>query len=422
VDLPAGMDLLARLRAQPGGERLLAAAAPGTFLVGGAVRDLLLGRSPRELDVVVEGGSSVLAHALGTPVEHPRFGTALVELDGARIDVATARRERYPAPGALPEVEPATLDEDLLRRDFTVNAIAVALDGERPGELLAAPGALDDLRGGRLRVLHDASFADDPTRLLRLARYAARLGFEIESHTAELAGQALAADALSTVSRARIGAELRLALSEPDAIAALARMDNLGLFTALHPRLRFDERLAHAALDLLSVADGDTDARLDLLLLAVMLRPMVFAPDDSIEEAVMYELLDELEFAAADRALVLRAATCTEALADQLEESEAPSQIYETASYESLVGIALAGAWAELEWGDHSQAASAASQWLAELHGIRLQITGDDLLAAGVSQGPEVGRRLEAALRAKLDGALGGEGREAELRAALEAV
>ncbi len=222
---PAG-DLLERLRAEPGGSELLELAPPGGFLVGGAVRDLLLNRQPRELDVVVARDGSPLGHAvaalaselasrLGTLAgtnEHERFGTAIVEWNAGQIDLATARRERYAAPGALPEVEPAPLAEDLLRRDFTVNALALALDGERPGELHAAPHALEDLRAGRLRVLHERSFLDDPTRLWRLARYRARLGFAVEERTAELAAAAVAEGALRTVSGARLGAELRLAL------------------------------------------------------------------------------------------------------------------------------------------------------------------------------------------------------------------
>ncbi|HEY2201670.1 MAG TPA: hypothetical protein VGH56_07260, partial [Solirubrobacteraceae bacterium] len=202
--------LLDQAREQPGGEALLAAAYEGVHLVGGAVRDLLRVEHPRELDVLVEGEIEPLLLALGgEAVTHDRFGTASVSLEDARIDVARARREHYPYPGGLPVVEPASVTEDLLRRDFTVNAIAVRIDAGRAGEVHAAPGALEDLAAGRLRVLHDASFIDDPTRLLRLARYEARLRFVVEDHTAALASEAIAARALDTVSGARIGAELR---------------------------------------------------------------------------------------------------------------------------------------------------------------------------------------------------------------------
>ena len=220
----AGRRVVDRLADVPGGRTLAAATAglDGVHLVGGAVRDLLLGGRPRELDVVVDGDPAELIARLATGrpsaevVRHGRFGTASVPVDGAAaVDIARSRRERYARPGALPEVEPAPLDEDLLRRDFTVNAIAVSLPG---GDLSAAPAALDDLAAGRLRVLHDGSFSDDPTRLLRLARLRVRLGFAVEAHTAELAALA----DLESVSLARIGAELRLALVEPDPVGALA--------------------------------------------------------------------------------------------------------------------------------------------------------------------------------------------------------
>jgi tRNA nucleotidyltransferase (CCA-adding enzyme) len=417
------MDLLARLRAQPGGERLLAAASPTTFLVGGAVRDLLLGRSPRELDVVVEGGGAcALARALGAPTEHPRFGTAIVELDGARIDVASARRERYPAPGALPQVEPATLAEDLLRRDFTVNAIAVTIGGGRLGEVHAAPGALKDLRAGRLRVLHDASFIDDPTRLLRLARYAARLEFQIEAHTAELASRALAAGALETISGARIGAELRLALGEPDPIPSLEVMRDLGLLEAIDSRLRLDRPLLGRALSLLP-----SDGRADLLTLAAMMlslattRPLPVPsrkgagrrPAAGPGQGEIAGLLDRLEFAAGDRDRIAAAAAAVPRLVEAMPSVERPSQLRAALAGTPPEGIALAGGVSE-------GVAGAARRWLTELRHIRLAITGEDLLAAGVPEGPEIGHRLDVVLRRRLDGEVG-ESREEELAAALEA-
>ena len=175
-------DLLERLREMPGAAELFDALedVPGVWVVGGAVRDALLGRDPRDLDLVVEGDAAEVARRLGEePLLHERFGTATAN---GVVNLAAARRERYEQPGALPEVElGAPIAEDLARRDFTVNAIAVRL---ADGELQAVPGALEDLAARRLRVLHDGSFLDDPTRLLRLVRYAARLRFQIEQATA----------------------------------------------------------------------------------------------------------------------------------------------------------------------------------------------------------------------------------------------
>ena len=423
---PTCQDVLDALALQPGGPQLLALAGDrdDVALVGGAVRDLRLGRAPRELDVVVADDAAALARELASVLDanttlHERFATAVVDWHGGRIDIAERRAESYPAPGALPQVRPGSAAEDLRRRDFTVNAIAVSLGGVRGGELDSAEHALEDLAARRLRVLHERSFIDDPTRLLRLARYRARLGFAPEVRTAELAAQALAAGALATVSRARIGAELRLALREPDAPATLAAMDELGVLAALHPRLRFDEPLARAALELLSVADaGERSAsRPDLLLLAALLAPIAYGLDDGAE-AEIATLLNDLEFPAPDQRLVLDAAICADAVADELERAVKGSEVYHAASPASAEGVALAGAWGEPQ---RSHAGVAAQRWLTELRDVHLVITGEDLLRAGIPEGPEVGRRLEAALLRKLDGELGGGGREVELAAALQA-
>jgi tRNA nucleotidyltransferase (CCA-adding enzyme) len=403
-------DPLERLPALPGGSELLAAAQPGVHLVGGAVRDLLMGTRPRELDVVVEGPIEPLLAALGGErVVHDRFGTASVELgDGARVDVARARRERYPRPGALPEVEPARLDEDLLRRDFTVNAIAVGLAGCERGSVSAAPRALEDLRAGRLRVLHDESFRDDPTRLLRLGRYAARLGFAVEEATAALAREALRAGALATVSGARVGAELRLALREPDAAGAIAKLHAIGALGALGLAAPLDERALASARELLP-ADG----RADVLVLAALL----IANADALGgRAGAARMLDRFELAAPDRDRAL-AATAAPELARGLPRAARASQLHDLLAGAPVEAVALAGALAGA--GDPSGAARA-RRWLEELRHVRLEIGGEDLLAAGIAQGPEIGRRLRAALRMRLDGEIGA-GREAELRGALEA-
>ena len=414
-------DVLAALAAQPGGPQLLrlGQGRDDLALVGGAVRDLLLGRAPRELDVVAAGDAASLARELGsvlgaTTTEHGRFGTAVVEWEAGRIDIAERRAESYPAPGALPDVRPGTIEEDLRRRDFTVNAIAVPLGGARRGELDAAEHALEDLAAGRLRVLHERSFLDDPTRLLRLARYRARLGFEAEAHTAELAAQALAAGALATVSRARIGAELRLALGEADAVAAIVALSGLGVLSALDGRLAFDEPLARRALALLP-----GDGRVDLLLMACLLLPLSASPAED-PEPVMFELLDGLEFTSGERERVMRAALHARALAGQLALAERPSELRRALSKHTLEAIALGGAMGADAGGASGSAGEAAGQWLERLRHVRLAITGEDLLAAGVPAGPEIGTRLAAALARKLDGELA-DGREAELNAALEA-
>ncbi len=384
-------DLREHLAELPCGRRLLEAAAgmDGVHLVGGAVRDLLLGRTPRELDVVVEGDVDPLATRLGAAgerVAHERFGTATVRDGDCCWDLAAARGETYARPGALPAVFAAGIEQDLVRRDITVNALALDLGS---GVVRTVEHALDDLGAGQLRVLHDASFTDDPTRLWRVARYAARLGFELEPHTAALAAQAADGGALATVSRARIGNELRLALGEPDPLAALESAVALGLAPWLAP----DRAVTERALQLLPAGTG----RRDLIVLAAALAP---AGDGDGDAA-----LEGLEFTAPECAIV-RAAARAPALDDA---PRAASELARELRGLPAEAVALAGA---------RGAPQPARRWLQELRHLGLQITGDDLRAAGLREGPEIGRRLRAVLDLRLDGALA-PGRDAELQAAL---
>ena len=384
-------DLLERVRELACGSRLLDAAAgvDGAYLVGGAVRDLLLGGVPRELDVAVEGDVDALAAALGAPATaHERFGTATVRDGDCRWDLAACRAEDYAHPGALPDVRPAAIEDDLRRRDVTVNAIALDL---RSGALLAAEHALDDLAAGRLRVLHDASLRDDPTRLWRIARYAARLGFELEPHTAQLASAAVAAGAAERVSGARIGNELRLALAEPDAVAALEEAVRLGLAPWLAP----DRARADAALAMLPEGEG----RSDLVVLATAL-------DESADDAD--QRLAGMAFTASERA-VLRAAARAPAIAAAALDAERPSELARALRGLPVEALALAGA---------EGAAEPVRRWLGELRHVGLAIDGNDLIAAGVPRGPQIGRRLASVLERRLDGELGGD-RDEQLAAAL---
>jgi tRNA nucleotidyltransferase (CCA-adding enzyme) len=425
-----GQAVLERLRELPGGAQLLELAErrEDVELIGGATRDMLLGQTPRELDVVVDGTADAFADQIVSILDsrssaddaerctielHERFGTAVVTWQGGRIDIAARRAESYAAPGALPDVRAGTPEEDLRRRDFTVNAIALGLGGPHRGDLRAAPDALDDLAAGRLRVLHERSFLDDPTRLLRLGRYRARLGFEPDERTARLAAEAIAGGALATVSHARIGAELRLTLAEPDPVGALESLQQLGVLSALHEAIELDAPLARAALAALPPAP---DAWADVLLIASLLLPA--RTYDAIDyETRLRVLLDGFEFPAAERERAVQSAILAPRIAERLQRAHSPAQVYETAHDAPLEAIALAAGLAEAE--GRRDAADAARRWLDELRHVRLTITGDDLLDAGIAAGPEIGRRLEQALRRKLDGELQ-TGREAELRAALE--
>lgn len=371
--------VLEALAQRADGAAVLATRMRGAAVVGGFVRDTLIGISPREVDVVVERDAEGFARELGGVVTvHAAFGTARAERDGWSVDVAAARSERYPRPGALPVVAPASLEQDLGRRDFAVNALAVKIDD---GKLLAVAGALEDLSAQRLRVLHDRSFLDDPTRVMRLARYAHRLGFSVEPHTAALARAAR----LDTVSGARIGAELRLALGEGDPLAPLS--DLSGKLPIV-----IDRPLIEAAL-----AIAPSDASRELVILAAITREI--APP---------EWIAELELSAHERDVVLAAANAPQ-IADAIETAASASALHDALKDVPAEIVALAGGLGP---------AAAARRWLDELRYVRLEIGGDDLIAAGISSGPELGARLERTLRRKLDGRLAG-GRRAELESAL---
>jgi tRNA nucleotidyltransferase (CCA-adding enzyme) len=368
---------------------------PHAWVVGGAVRDLLLGAGGTvDLDLVIEGDAVEAARRLGEALGgavtvHDRFGTATVEAGGHVYDLATARAESYARPGALPDVRSGALEEDLLRRDFTVNAIAVSFDGR----VCAAPHALEDLDARVLRVLHERSFLDDPTRLLRLVRYATRLGFGVEEGTTALAAAAIDAGALATVSPTRIGSELRLLLREPSAVEALGWVASWPFGVPLS----FDRSFAERALSLLP-ADG----RADLLLLGSACR--------SVPSAALAAWLDALGFSARERDVVLCVAQA-DGIEERLTGASRPSEVAAVARGIPIEVVALAGALG---------AERPARAWIETLRGVSLDIDGADLLAAGIPQGEALGRALAAALSARLDGAA--PDRDAQLAVALAAV
>ena len=361
-----------RLDALPGVERLRRAAGDSTiYLVGGAVRDMLLGAERADLDVVVEGEVGPLADALGGEmVEHERFGTVNVVVGDLEIDIAGARAEEYEHPGALPEVRPATIAEDLERRDFTVNAMALALDGE--SELIDPRGGVEDLRAGVLRVLHDRSFSDDPTRALRAARYAARLGLALEPGTERILREA----DLEAVSSDRVAAELAHIAGEPKPSAALALVDEWGLID-----LGKGPKLAAAIEHLYDARPGWA------------------------------------EFADRGVAILLAVA-----------QGDHPARLRGRAG--KVAHHAVPGSPAEIQVLAHdhvpevlAMARAAGASWLDlyvdSLRHVELEIDGYDLIAAGAPEGPAVGIGLNAALASKLDGSI--STRDEELDVALEA-
>lgn len=385
-------EVLDRLRALPHAAVAIRALAPepGVHVVGGAVRDVLLGREPIELDLVVEGDAVPVARRVAARIGgdvriHERFGTATVSAPQATFDLAATRRELYPSPGALPTVEiGATLAEDLERRDFTVNAMAISV---HDGHLSAHPLALADLDARRLRVLHPASFGDDPTRLLRLCRYAARLGLVVEPGTRALVRQAVAEDRLLAVSGDRIGRELRRLVAEPQPAALLALAEHGLGEQILSPAFAvYGERIERA------LALCPADARGDLVALAATLTEV---PPVELESR-----LDALGFQRRERECVVAAATRARGVADTLTAGAEP-EVWDLLTREAAETVALAGALAT-----DPRAEPFARGWLDDLRHRDTVLSGHDLEAVGLS-GPAVGRGLRAARAAVRQGRAG---------------
>ena len=359
------------------------------YLVGGPVRDLLLGKPPVDVDFTVEGDvpslASRLEEAHGAQVMmRSQFLTAKVRLEGTIVDLATARRERYPSSGALPRVEPGSIQEDLARRDFTINAMAVALAPGRFGELLDPFGGQEDLGQGRVQVLHGESFRDDATRILRGLRYEQRLGFHLEEETATLVRRD--AQMLERISPDRLRHEIARIFQEPAPEQVLARAHELGVLQAVHPPLRWDTTLNEAASRLREQSRAEP-----LFTLALLAYPL--------KEAEAQGLVSRLNMPSEWERVILdivRLPTTLPSLEDErLRPSQAFSLLKRYAPVVLEVALALEEHPARKRW---------LECYLTTLRHVRPELTGDDLLAMGIPQGPAIGQLLEALHRARLDG------------------
>jgi tRNA nucleotidyltransferase (CCA-adding enzyme) len=389
----------------PVGEILRVAGSHGDALgspvaaVGGLVRDLLLGRVDErtDLDLAVEGNAAAVAREVaatlgGETLEHPVFLTAMVVLpDGRRIDLASARRESYRTPGALPMVERASLMEDLRRRDFSVNALAVRLDRDAWGRLVDATGGLADLRARRIRVLHPLSFIEDPTRIFRAARFAARLSCRIDPTTRRLAGHAAQLDVYRALSGDRLRAELEILLSERRPVAALLQAGSLGAWSLLGAtaapgpagRRRLARALAPRALEGLG-----SDAPMALTLLALS------GGDPAIET-----WMERLALSPSRRAAIRQAGRDAPAAVRRLARIRGSA-----GAYGILQGVPeLTLAWARvLAEGDRPRAHL--DRYLRSWRRMRALATGEDVAALGVLAGPATGEILRGLRAAQAAG------------------
>jgi tRNA nucleotidyltransferase (CCA-adding enzyme) len=382
--LPATADLL----------RAVAASADelgfGVWLVGGAVRDLILGVQPLDLDVVTEGDASLLAkdaadRCNGKIVRTSRFGTTEMECGGRRIDLAMARSETYRTPGALPAVTPSDLDSDLRRRDFTCNAIAMALNGPDCGSIVDPTGGLADLDNGTIRVIHDGSFRDDPTRMLRAARYEQRFGFTINAETEALIRRDLAH--LDAVSGPRIRREIERTMREARPELAFRRMDRLGILSAIAPGLHFEDEQVTAMERRRAISRASEAAQWPIL---------CWSAGHEEREGICARLSLPRE----QRDNVL-AVTRLREVVPALETSPRPSE------WSGILGQFPVATVAALVCISRSPTVrDKALDHLQRLRRLKPCLTGDDLVVLGVPGGPAIGEVLAKLKAGVLDGDL----------------
>ena len=384
------------------------AAARGdhAFLVGGSVRDLILGREHDDLDVVVEGDGLAVAQSLARSVaghltRHHAFQTATVTTpEGVRVDVATARAEEYPRLGQLPQITPGTLRQDLERRDFTINTMAISLHPDDRGTFIDPLGGLADLRSERIRVMHPRSFADDPTRVLRGLRFALRFGYEIEEQTGSWLREAIAGGYLAEVSGDRVRKEVRLSFSEAPVHGPL-RLHQEGVLQEIHPDLAAHETHLRRLEDALDRFDrGPASATAPAVTSRWVLRLTCCAAEMAPQGR--WGLVRRLRLSREERAPLIDAGAPWRRSAEQLASSGGMrdsdlERALRPVSQAALLVVAAVH-------GEESSEARAVWHYLEALQGMRSALSGADLLDLGVPEGPAVGDYLEKLRAARLDG------------------
>jgi tRNA nucleotidyltransferase (CCA-adding enzyme) len=363
------------------------------YLVGGAVRDLLLERRNLDLDLVIEGDAITLAQEIvgDEPAKvtvHPRFGTAKLHWGDRSVDMATARAETYARPGALPTVKPGTLNDDLSRRDFTINAIAIELNPRHFGDIIDPHGGRQDIDKKLVRVLHDKSFSDDATRIWRALRYEQRLDFHLERATLALLKQGTAW--LDTISGDRIRHELECVLKEEMPEKVLRRAGELGVLDRMHPPLKGDEWLTETFTLARErcLPDATPNTQLYLALLCYRLNPR------ETEKLISYLRLPK------ETAQTLRETMEIKTKIYELStHGLAPSQIY------GLVhGYGITALMANSLAAGSATAAEHIELYMNVLRHVNPALGGEDLKKMGVPEGPKIKEILQKLREARLDG------------------
>jgi tRNA nucleotidyltransferase (CCA-adding enzyme) len=412
-----GESLAAELRAlkqlQPSVEAIETRGdrAEGVYIVGGTLRDILLGEESFDVDIAVEGDAIAFARSLaaalgGRFTPHDKFGTAIVSYgDGERLDVVTTRTEFYDSPGALPTVERAALRDDLRRRDFTINAMAASLKPADFGRLVDPYDGRSDLDARVLRVLHNLSFIDDPTRIFRGIRYEARYGFRFDEHTTRLVRGCIEMGLVGDLSSVRLRDELVQLLEDPGAPGGIERLGELGVDQAIHPHLRGDAEAA-SLFERARALRGELRVEVPVWRLGVA----VLARGMTSDEA--YDWLDRLKVRRRDVDRIAGAISVAPRIAERLREEHLdPAHVFALADPFAPDAPLLALA---------REDQPTLRDYFERLRTVGLEIDGTDLVSMGLAESPRVGEVLAELRRRKLNGELGG--RESELAAARELI
>jgi tRNA nucleotidyltransferase (CCA-adding enzyme) len=370
------------------------------YLVGGAVRDLLLGRGVEDLDLVVEGDAETLAYIIakglsGQVVSRSQFSTAKVKVDGVSLDLITARSEHYPRPGALPQIAHGTMKEDLARRDFSVNSMAFPLHMGVSGYLLDPFDGEADLHRGLIRTLHDRSFVDDATRIMRAVRYEQRLNFRLEDDTELMLRRDLAM--LDTISGDRLRKELHLMLKEERATEILLRAEQMGVMSAIHPSLYKSGQVVQAAVG--STGKAGLDEQVYLGLMAYPMTP----PEGE-------ELIGRLRMSPHWTAVVRDTIALKSRLTLLSDAKLLPAQLYEVLAPSTLAAVQACALAAPSE-----EARRSLNLFLEKLRHVKPSLGGRDLIELGVTQGPDIGEMLVRLRSAWLEGAVASRTEEVAL-------
>jgi len=381
--------------------RMAAQRGARAYLVGGSVRDLILGRPHDDVDVVVEGDglgvSQDLARSLeGELTRHHAFQTATVATpDGGRIDIATARSESYPRAGQLPQVVPGTLEEDLMRRDFTINTMAIALSEAGWGRVIDPLDGRSDLEQGLLRVMHSLSFADDPTRILRALRFALRFDYTIEAFTDEQLRAAIVGGYLDEVSGDRVRKEIRLMFSEEPTAGPL-RLQREGVLSGLQPGLSAAEEPLRRLQGLIGWYAGIVDGAQEGAAASWSL--VLACCADALPQQARWQLSRRLKLSRDERLPLIASGTpwrrAVSGLVGEPIASDVERSFRDVPVSALLVRAAIDGADVEKH----------ARSYLERLRRVTPTLTGTDLRALGVPQGPQIGELLDRLRAACLDG------------------